>query len=116
LRNFATAFQLSAAPPTTGRFTTQHGSEDQRQKIAEIDKLRHLIVLQLNPRGKIDSEIEELVGKVVSMSSGHLATGDDEYRKTLRLLTHKTQELLKAEWEKVNEESLRGNISDPSSR
>ena len=93
------------------RFTTQEGSEEQRRKIEEIDKLRHLIVLQLNPHGPIDSEIEGLVGKVVSMSSGYLAASDDEYRKTLQLLTHKAQELLKDEWEKVKEESLRGDIS-----
>ena len=93
------------------RFSTVRGSEDERKKIEEIDKLRHLIVLQLNPHGTVDRAIEKLVGEVVSMSSGHPSVSDDEYREHLSQLTALTQELLKAEWEKVKEESLRGDLS-----
>jgi hypothetical protein len=81
------------------------------QKIEEIDKLRHLIVLQLNPKGRVDSDIERLVGEIVSMSSEHHAASDEEYRMNLQLLTRKTQELLKKEWEKVKEESVRGDLA-----
>jgi hypothetical protein len=93
------------------RFSTTKGSEDERKKIEEIDKLRHLIVLQLNPRGAVDKEIQKLVGEVVSMSSGHHVVSDDEYRSHLDQLTAKTQELLKTEWEKVKDESVRGELS-----
>jgi hypothetical protein len=93
------------------RFSTEKGSEDERKKIEEIDKLRHLIALQLNPRGSIDKEIQRLVGEIVSMSSGDRQVGKDEYRKHLETLTEKTQELLKVEWEKVKEEAVRGDLS-----
>ncbi len=93
------------------RFSTEKGSEDERRKIEEIDKLRHLIVLQLNPNGKIDKEIEKMVGAIVSMSSGHDNVDADKYRETMQALTRKTQELLKAEWEKVKEESIKGDLS-----
>src|SRR5271167_314603 len=36
------------------RFSTEPGSIEQRAKIEEIDKLRHLIALQLNPNGAVD--------------------------------------------------------------
>jgi hypothetical protein len=93
------------------RFSAIKGSEDERKKIEEIDKLRHLIVLQLNPRGPVDKEIQKLVGEVVSMSSRHHAVSDEDYRKHLDRLTAKTQELLKAEWDKVKQESLSGDLS-----
>jgi hypothetical protein len=83
------------------RFSTEHGSTEQRAKIEEIDKLRHLIALQLNPKGSIDNEIECLVGEIVSMSSGHREVSNDEFRKHLEELTAKTKVLLKEEWEKV---------------
>jgi hypothetical protein len=39
------------------RFSTLKGSDDQRKTIEEIDKLRHLIVLQLDPHGAIDKDV-----------------------------------------------------------
>jgi tRNA U38,U39,U40 pseudouridine synthase TruA len=93
------------------RFSTVRGSQEQKQKIEEIDKLRHLIVLQLNPKGSLDREIEGLVGEIVSMTSGHIPASDDEYRQKMDRLTHATQDLLKAEWEKAKEESLKGDLS-----
>ena len=92
------------------RFSTTKGSDDQKSKIEEIDKLRHLIVLQLNPHGTIDKEIQTLVGEIVSMSSGHRDVSNEDYRKQLDRLTAKTQELLKAEWEKVKDESVYGDL------
>jgi hypothetical protein len=93
------------------RFSTVKGSDDEREKLEEIDKLRHLIALQLNPHGAIDKEIQKLVGDIVSMSSGYCQVSDDDYRRHLETLTEKTQQLLKAEWEKVKEESIRGDLS-----
>lgn len=94
------------------RFSTQKGSEDERRKIEEIDKLRHLIVLQLNPTGDVDTEIQRLVGDVVSMSSRHPDVSDTDYRKKLESLTRKTQELLKEEWEKVKQGSIHGHLTN----
>jgi hypothetical protein len=93
------------------RFSTVKGSAEERQKIEEIDKLRHLIALQLNPRGEVDCEIEQLVGQIVSMSSGHTEVSDEQYRAKLHQLTKTTQLLLKAEWDKVKEEANRGDLS-----
>ncbi len=92
------------------RFSTVKGSPEERQRIDEIDKLRHLIALQLNPDGVVDNEIQKLVGEIVSMSSGHSAVADERYRERLDELTRKTQELLKGEWDKVKEETRRGDI------
>jgi hypothetical protein len=94
------------------RFSTIRGSAEEKQKLEEIDKLRHLIVLQLNPTGAMDNQIEKLVGEIVSMSSGHLGVGVKEYREHLHKLTKQTQELLKAEWDKVKEEAKWGDLSE----
>lgn len=93
------------------RFSTVRGSDDERKKIEEIDKLRHLIALQLNPLGTVDQEIQKLVGEIVSMSSRHREVSDEDYRKHLEILTERTQRLLKAEWQKVKEESIKGDLS-----
>jgi len=92
------------------RFSTQKGSPAALKKIEEIDTLRHLIALQLNPGGTIDREIQDLVGQIVSMSSGHIKVTDDEYRQRLEQLIETTQKLLKTEWDKVKDESRRGDI------
>jgi hypothetical protein len=96
------------------RFSTVRGSDEERKKIEEIDKLRHLIALQLNPLDAIEKEIQKLVGEIVSMSSGYRQVSDEDYRKHLETLTERTQQLLKAEWEKVKEESLRGDLQRKS--
>lgn len=98
------------------RFSTVRGSDDQRQKIEEIDKLRHLIALQLNPNDDVDREIQTLVGEIVSMCSGHREVSDRDFRRQLDSLTEKTQQLLKAEWDKVKRESLKGALSQKSTK
>ena len=93
------------------RFTTVPGTPEEHQKIEEIDKLRHLIALQLNPHGLVDIEIERLVGEITSMASRHREVADEDFRSHLDQLTAKTKELLKAEWDKVKQESLFGDLS-----
>lgn len=92
------------------RFSTQKGSTEELKKIEEIDKLRHLIALQLNPKDQIDQKIQNLVGEIVSMSSGHIEVSPKKYRDNLDELIKETQELLKTEWEKVKDETRRGDF------
>ncbi len=93
------------------RFSTDPNTEEEREKIEEIDKLRHLIALQLNPRGRIDQEIEALIGQIVTAASKRKGVPKKEFRGLLKDLVVKTKSLLKEEWEKVKEESLLGDIS-----
>jgi hypothetical protein len=92
------------------RFSTTRGGAEERQKIEEIDILRHLIVLQLSPTGTIDRDIQALVGKLVSITGEHIEMSPRDFREILDQLTKKTQELLKAEWEKVKAESRKGDL------
>lgn len=75
--------------------------------VREVDKLRYLIRLRLNPNGKNDREIERLMDEVISRTDP--SQGAD-LNKLLRELTHKTQLLLKVEWEKIKLESISGKL------
>jgi hypothetical protein len=98
------------------RFSTEPGSPEERQKIDEIDKLRHLIALQLNPQGAVDKEIKQMVGEIVSMSARPATVSDVDYRNHLDRLTQKAQQLLKAEWDKVKDEARWGDLRDRGGR
>jgi hypothetical protein len=87
------------------------GSEDELALLKEIDKLRHLIRLQLNPdpEAHLDREIEKLIIKVPSLTH---ELKQDELKESLDELIVTSQNLLKTEWEKVKEESKRGDLKD----
>jgi hypothetical protein len=77
----------------------------------QFDKLRHLIRLQLNPSpdATLDREIERLIGHVPNLTDQTKAT---ELAEALNQLVEVSQKLLKAEWDKVKEESKRGDLKD----
>ena len=84
--------------------------EDEPEKadfLKEIDKLRYLIRLRLNPDDEPDKKISQLVKKIPDLT--HESKRDQLY-DALEQLTAATQEMLKAEWEKVKSESENGNI------
>ena len=72
--------------------------------LKEIDRLRYLIMLQLNPKGKFEHEIIELIGIIPNIVL------DPERKKlwsAMDQLVSNTQSLLKEEWEKVKREAGR---------
>lgn len=82
--------------------------------LKEIDKLRYLIRLQLNPKeenGKpnVDMRIEGLIAKIPDLTD---TSRRNELDNALNQLVIESQELLKSEWEKVKEESKKGDLKD----
>ena len=64
--------------------------------------------MQLNNSADIDKEIISLVDKIVDLTDPKKS---DELTQTLNTLVLKTQTLLKFEWERVKEESIKGDLS-----
>jgi hypothetical protein len=75
--------------------------------LKEIDRLRHVIRLRLNPAGPLDQRIEYLIDEIPKLTN---ITFRDRLTQALDELTTTTQKLLKEEWEKVKDEAERGNL------
>ena len=90
-------------------FTDVEGEPKKSEMLKEIDRLRHVIRLRLNPEGEHDKTIEELIGKIPKLT-------DPSYQpqlvEALEELTRTTQLLLKQEWEKVKLESKHGDLGE----
>jgi hypothetical protein len=85
------------------------GKPEAAEFLKQIDKLRHLIRLQLNPDGKLDAEIESLIERIPDLTHETQAA---DLKTALNDLVVASQKLLKEEWEKVKEESMRGNLKE----
>jgi hypothetical protein len=112
LRNNISAF--CGLTHTWTRRDKVEDSEDEVRMLEEIDKLRYLIRLQLNPKdenGKPnpDKKIEDLISKIPNLT-------DPSYYKQLHASLNEliitSQELLKVEWEKVKAEAKTGDLKD----
>ena len=90
------------------RFSVAKGSDEAHKKMEEIDRLRYRIPLNLCERTKLESIIEEYVKTIASMSSGHLANSEEEFRVKLNELVYTTQDLLHQNWISVTSEADRG--------
>jgi septation ring formation regulator EzrA len=77
--------------------------------LKQLDKLRHLIRLQLNPGGTHDQAIEALIARIPDLTH---ETQTEELKSALNDLVQVSQKLLKEEWEKVKGESMRGNLKE----
>ena len=86
------------------------GTPEEHEALLQIDKLRHLIRLQLNPDGTHDKCIEALIARIPQLTH---KTHEMELKRTLNELIEVSQKLLKDEWEKVKEESKRGDLKEP---
>ena len=84
-------------------------TERGNKNVEEIDKLRHLIRLQLNPDGELDKKIEEIIERIPDLTD---ETEKVQLKAELNNLVTTTQELLKVEWEKVKAESKRGDLKE----
>jgi hypothetical protein len=71
--------------------------------LRELQDLRSLLKLQLNPRGKIDQNIIVLIDQIYELS--RTWTFASQLANAERLLVLHAQWLLKAEWEKVKSEA-----------
>lgn len=85
------------------------GKPEAADFLKQIDKLRHLIRLQLNPDGKHDQTIEALIARIPNLTH---ETQTEELKTALNELVEISQKLLKEEWEKVKKESMRGNLKE----
>jgi len=83
--------------------------DEERKLLAEIDRLRYLVRLQLNPKDDPDKEIEQII---ITLSELSNATSIDPVLDALEELTKKTQILLKKEWEKVKDEAAKDLFQD----
>jgi len=77
------------------------------EMLKEIDRLRHVIRLRLNPEGEYDKIIENLIFEIPKYTHYHYK---DTLKEKLNELIIATQHLLKTEWEKVKSESMHKNI------
>jgi hypothetical protein len=93
----------------TWSFSKMGGTPRGNEFVEKIDKLRHVIRLQLNPDGELDKKIEELIARVPDLTH---ETQKDQLNTALDSLVTTTKELLKAEWEKVKAESKRGDLQE----
>ncbi|CAN5477220.1 hypothetical protein BH09SUM1_BH09SUM1_09970 [soil metagenome] len=78
------------------------------ETMREIDRLRHVIRLRLNPSGNHDQEIARLIRQIPKLTSPH---HHEALMETLEKLVNETQLLIKQEWEKVKHESQHGNLA-----
>lgn len=85
------------------------GKPQEHEMVREIDRLRHLIRLRLNPRGLHDQNIESLMKNIIESTHPSKSA---ELKKYLDELTSEAQKMLKEEWEKVKLEAVKGELND----
>jgi hypothetical protein len=83
------------------------GKPEETEVLKELDRLRHVIRLRLNPGGEHDKKITALIKLIPTLT--HISKRD-ELHIALEDLTSTTQQLLKEEWEKVKSESKDGDL------
>jgi hypothetical protein len=85
------------------------GKPDELDVVKQLDKLRYLISLQLDPAGAYDKEIEFLIALIPDLTH---ETQTEQLKEKMNELILISQKLLKVEWDKVKEESKRGDLKD----
>jgi len=85
------------------------GKPEETEVLKELDRLRHVIRLRLNPDGTPDRKITALIKLIPTLT--HVSKRA-ELLAALEELTTTTQDLLKDEWEKVKAESKDGDLSE----
>jgi len=87
------------------------GRPEEDEVLKEIDRLRHVIRLRLNPDGAHDRKITALMKQIPDLTD---ISKRGELSVALEELTTTTQHLLKEEWEKVKNESKDGDLRERS--
>jgi len=96
----------------TWTFSRLEGKPEEFEVLKELDQLRNVIKLRLNPDDTPDRKISALIDKIPDLTH---ETKHEELKQALRELMTETQAMLKAEWEKVKRESEEGNLSKKNS-
>lgn len=81
-------------------------SEEARKVMNEIDILRYLIKLRLNPEGEYDKKIMNLIDEIPNLAAQIEKT---PLKTALSELIKVSQKLLKEEWNRVKKESKKGS-------
>ena len=89
-------------------FSELDGKPQEFDVLKEIDRLGHVIRLRLNPAGEHDKKIEQLINEIPTLTD---ISKRQELKIALNQLTSTAQLLIKEEWEKVKEESKRGDVA-----
>lgn len=91
---------------------TRTDSDDlelRRELLKEIDTLRYVIPLRLNPDNANDRAIAEIVEKIPDLTDRAMVA---ELDASIKELMSRSQKMLKAEWEKVKAEAKDGDLKD----
>jgi endo-1,4-beta-D-glucanase Y len=85
----------------------EEGSEESKKILKEIDQLRILIQLQINPNEDLGKSIISCIDTI----STHTHESQKEVlKKDLKGLVSDVQNLLKEEWDKVKDEAEKGRL------
>jgi hypothetical protein len=84
------------------------GTDKEHDVLKEIDRLRHVIQLRLNPNGELDRKIQVLIQDIPNLTDNSKRA---ELDKAIQDIVVASQEMLKKEWEKVKAESENGNLN-----
>lgn len=91
------------------RTSSLEGKPQEYEVLKEIDRLRHVIRLRLNPEENHDRRIEQLLAEIPKLTD---ISKRDRLTQALEELTVTSQKLLKQEWEKVKLEAEQGNLKN----
>ena len=97
----------------THHWTRSHGENNDRtlEILKEIDTLRYVIRLRLNPDAAVDNRIAELIREIPDLTD---VSRRDQLEVAINELVNQSQQLLKAEWEKVKAEAKDGDLKEIS--
>ncbi len=85
-------------------------SKDESNNVRkEVDKLRSLVKLQLNPKSEKDIELMNLIDDMSKYTDKYY---EKEMKDLLGKIVNKSQYLLKDEWDKVRDESVHGDLRE----
>lgn len=85
----------------------KEGSDESKEILKEIDRLRILIQLQINPKEKLGKKI---ISWIDTISNHTHKSQKEKLKKDLKWIVADVQELLKEEWDKVKDESEKGRL------
>ena len=85
------------------------GTPAEAEVLKEIDRLRYVIRLSLNPDDTADRQIAALIKKIPELTHESRAA---QLAEALEELTVATQEMITVEWNKVKAESKYGDLKD----
>jgi hypothetical protein len=81
--------------------------QDRAEFLRQIEQLKNEISLQLNLNHREDQDVESHLKKLPNFSN---SMSPDDYWKLQATLISSTQALLKREWDKVKDESTKGDL------